>query len=55
MTTQSVGTRLTITISDGVLKVRLRIRVRVLLALLAALAALTGSPALLAVLERLAG
>ena len=54
MTTQRVETRLTITISDGVLKVRLRIRVRVSLALLAALAALTGSPALLAALERLA-
>lgn len=55
MTTQSVETRLTITVSDGVFKLRLRIRVRVLLVLLAALAALTGSPTLLAALERFAG
>jgi hypothetical protein len=55
MTTQSAGIRLTITVSDGVLRARLRIRVPMLLALLAALAALTGSPALLAALERLVG
>ena len=48
-------TRLTIRISDGVLHLRLHVRVRPLVALCAAVAALTGSPALLAALTRLAG
>ena len=53
MTTQSTHTRLTVTVNDGVLRLQLRIPVRVLLALLAALAVLTGSPALLAAIEPL--
>jgi hypothetical protein len=47
-------TRLTVHIKDGVLNLRLRVRVRWLLALLAAIAALTGSPTLIATLTRLA-
>lgn len=55
MTTRSrFETRLTIRIKDGVLNLRLHVRVRWLLALLAAIAALTGSPALVATLTRLA-
>lgn len=51
----SFETRLTVRIQDGVLCLRLRVRVRWLLALLIAIATLTGSPALLAALTRLAG
>jgi hypothetical protein len=54
MTTRSrFETRLTIRIQDGVLNLHLRLRVRWLLALLAAMATLTGSPALIATLTRL--
>lgn len=55
MTTRSrFETHLTIRIQDGVLNLRLRVRVRWLLALLAAITTLTGSPALIATLTRLA-
>lgn len=55
MTTRSrFETRLTVRIKDGVLNLRLRVRVRWLLALLAAIATLTGSPALIATLTRIA-
>jgi hypothetical protein len=55
MTTESrFETRLTVSIRDGVLNLRLRVRMRWLLALLAAIATLTGSPALMATLTRLA-
>jgi hypothetical protein len=47
-------TRLTVRIKNGVLNLRLRVRVRWLLALLAVIATLTGSPALVATLTRLA-
>ncbi|GEM_PF-2609254 len=46
-------TRLTMTARDGWFRLHLRIRTRWLWALLAALAAATGSPALLAFLQRL--
>ena len=55
MATQKTETRLSITVRDGVLTLRLRIRVRVCLALLAAVAAVSGSPALMAALARLLG
>jgi hypothetical protein len=48
-------TRLTIAIGDGVMNLRLRIQVRWLLAILAASATLTGSPALVAALKQWAG
>ena len=48
-------TLLTVRIKDGVLRLRLRIRVRWLLALLAAMATLTGSSALIEALARLTG
>jgi hypothetical protein len=55
MTTRSrFETRLTVRIKDGVLNLRLRVRVRWLLALLAAIATITGSPALIATLTRIA-
>lgn len=46
-------TRFTMTARDGWFRLRVRIRTRWLWALLAALAAATGSPALLAFLEHL--
>ena len=46
-------TRLTMTVRDGWFRLRLRVRTHWLWALLAALAAASGSPALLALLERL--
>lgn len=49
MTTQGSETHLSIALRDGVLMVRLRIPVR----LLVALAALSGSPALITALARL--
>jgi hypothetical protein len=56
MATQSSGgTRFSIVLQDGVVTLRLRIRVRVCLALLAAIAAVSGSPALMAALARLLG
>jgi hypothetical protein len=55
MTTQGSETELSIAVRGGVLTLRLRIRVRPLLALLAALAALSGSPAWLPALARLLG
>jgi hypothetical protein len=55
MATQYTETRFSITVRDGVLTLRLRIRVRLLLALLAALAALSGSPALVSALAQLWG
>jgi len=56
MTTRSdFETRFSVAVCDGVLSLRLRIRVRWLLAILAAIATLTGSPALIAALARLAG
>jgi len=51
MTTQSSETCLSIAVRDGVLTLRLRIPVRLLLAL----AALSGSPALITALARLLG
>jgi hypothetical protein len=47
--------RLTLTVRDGVVDLKLRIRARWLLALLLAAATVTGSPALMDTLSRLAG
>ena len=55
MTSQGSETDLSIAVRGGVLTLRLRIQVRRLLALLAALAALGGSPALLSALGQLLG
>lgn len=55
MATQNTETRLSIAVRNGVLSLRLQIRVRSLLILLAAVAALTGSPALVSALAQLLG
>lgn len=56
MSTRSrLDTRLTVTLGDTMLKAHLRIRLRVLLALLAASGLVASSPALLNILTRLAG
>lgn len=47
--------RLILTVRDGVVDLKLRIRARWLLALLLAAATVTGSPALIEALSRLAG
>ena len=53
MAKKDTETRLSMAVRDGVLILRLHIRVRLLLALLAAGAALSGSPALVSALARM--